>query len=288
MEYSLLPTLPVLRSVESLSRCVRLWHDAGDCVAVVPTMGALHAGHLSLVQAARDSSDRVIVTLFVNPTQFGPGEDLARYPRDLDSDLALLHPLGVDALFVPDENQIYPPGFATWVDPPPVARRLEGEARPTHFRGVATVVLKLLNLTRADVAWFGQKDFQQLAVVRQMVRDLDLPCEIRMGKTVRDPDGLALSSRNRWLAPAERQRALSLYRALREAAAWIADGERDGHVIMTGLNQALIDGGVSEIDYAVIADPLTLETLHEVRRPAVLLVAARVGTTRLIDNWLVE
>lgn len=279
---------PVVQSTERLSRTIAAWRDAGDRIAVVPTMGALHEGHLSLVRAAREEADRVVVTIFVNPSQFAPTEDLARYPRTLSQDLELLRPCGVDLVFVPDEAAIYPPGFATWIEPPPMARRWEGEVRPTHFRGVLTVVLKLLHLTRADLAWFGQKDFQQLCLIRQMVRDLNLPCEIRMGATCRDEDGLALSSRNRYLDPGQRESALALIRSLRAAASWIAEGERDGHVVMTGLNQSLIDGGVTEIDYAVVADVNTLETMHAIRFPAVLLVAARVGATRLIDNLLVE
>jgi pantoate--beta-alanine ligase len=280
---------PVLiRDPVSLERCVQAWRDAGDRIAVVPTMGALHEGHLSLVDAARESADRVIVTIFVNPTQFAPTEDLDRYPRDLAGDLRLVSARGADLVFAPAEQAIYPPGFGTYIDPPPVAGRLEGQFRPTHFRGVCTVVLKLLNLTQAHIAWFGQKDFQQLAVIRAMARDLDHPCEIAMAPTVRDAAGLALSSRNRFLSGEEPQQALALIGALRQAAGLIEEGELDGHVIMTELNQALIDGGATSIDYAVIADPATLETMHMIRRPAVLLVAARVGQTRLIDNWLVE
>ncbi len=255
---------------------------------MVPTMGALHAGHLSLVQAARTDADRVIVTVFVNPAQFGPNEDLNKYPRDLAGDLELLRPCQVDAVFAPTERVIYPEGFETFVEPGEVARRLEGESRPAHFRGVATVVLKLLNMTRAGLAWFGQKDFQQVAVIRQMVADFNVPCEIRVAPTVRDADGVALSSRNRYLSPEERTRAGALNQTLRQAAAAIREGERDGHVVMGEMKQSLIDGGVNEIDYAVVADPVTLQTMHEIRLPAVLLVAARVGATRLIDNLVIE
>jgi pantoate--beta-alanine ligase len=285
---SSLPAPVLIRDPVSLQRCVAAWRDAGDRIAVVPTMGALHEGHLSLVDLARESADRVVVTVFVNPAQFAPTDDLDRYPRDLEGDLKLIGQRGADLVFAPDDRAIYPSGFGTYVDPPPVASRLEGQFRPTHFRGVTTIVLKLLNLTQAQIAWFGQKDFQQLAVVRQMVRDLNHPCEIAMAPTVRSAEGLALSSRNRYLAGDEPQRALALVTALKKSAALIDEGERDGHVIMTELNQALIDGGVSSIDYAVIADPETLETMHAIRRPAVLLIAAKVGSTRLIDNWLVE
>jgi pantoate--beta-alanine ligase len=200
--------------VNWLSELVGLWRAAGQKIGVVPTMGALHAGHLSLVKAARVDCDRVIATIFVNPTQFAPTEDLAKYPRTLGEDLELLAAEGVDAVLVPKEEEIYPPGFSTYVEPPAVARGWEGAARPTHFRGVATVVLKLLNMTRADICYLGQKDFQQVAVVRKMVADLNVPCEIRMCPTVRDPDGLAMSSRNRYLSPADRKIGLSLSRTL--------------------------------------------------------------------------
>ena len=283
---TVLPT--ICRSFDRVTQCVRAWKSAGDRIAVVPTMGALHQGHLSLVRSACENADRVIVTIFVNPIQFGVVEDLERYPRTLDEDLNLLAPLGVDLVFAPDQAGVYPADFGTYIDPPPVARRLEGEMRPGHFRGVTTVVLKLLNMTQADDAWFGQKDFQQVAVVRQMVRDLNMPCEIQVAPTVRDADGLALSSRNRRLSPDERERALAINQSLRAAADSIREGERDSHAIMTGLNQSLIDGGVSEIEYAVIAHPDTLETMQRMTFPAVLLVAAKVGATRLIDNCLVE
>jgi len=283
---TVLPTL--IRTMDRLSDCVSVWKTAGDRISVVPTMGALHEGHLSLVRAARENCDRVIVTIFVNPAQFGPSEDLEKYPRTLESDLGLLAALEVDLVFAPDQSTVYPDDFGTWIDPPPLARRLEGELRPGHFRGVTTVVLKLLNASRADEAWFGQKDFQQVAVVRQMVRDLNLPCEIQVGPVIRDSDGLALSSRNRHLSPGERIQALALSQTLRTAAELIQDGERDAHVVMTMMNQSLIDGGVSQIDYAVAANPATLETLQRITFPVVLLVAAKVGATRLIDNCLVE
>jgi len=274
--------------VSWLAELVGQWRAAGQKIGIVPTMGALHAGHLSLVKAARIDCDRVIATIFVNPTQFAPTEDLAKYPRTLGEDLELLAAKGVDAVLVPKEEEIYPPGFSTYVEPPSVARGWEGAARPTHFRGVATVVLKLLNMTRADICYLGQKDFQQVAVVRKMVADLNVPCEIRMCPTVRDPDGLAMSSRNRYLSPAERTIGLSLSRTLAAAERMIRDGVRDGAKLSAWMQDQLRQAGVSQVDYALVANPDTLEPVREFMLPVVLLVAAKVGTTRLLDNLLVS
>ncbi|MFM7741200.1 MAG: pantoate--beta-alanine ligase [Planctomycetota bacterium] len=274
--------------VSWLAELVGQWRAAGQKIGVVPTMGALHAGHLSLVKAARIDCDRVIATIFVNPTQFAPTEDLAKYPRTLGEDLELLAAEGVDAVLVPKEEEIYPPGFSTYVEPPSVARGWEGTARPTHFRGVATVVLKLLNMTRADICYLGQKDFQQVAVVRKMVADLNVPCEIRMCPTVRDPDGLAMSSRNRYLSPAERTIGLSLSRTLAAAERMIRDGVRDGAKLSAWMQDQLRQAGVSQVDYALVANPDTLEPVREFMLPVVLLVAVKVGTTRLLDNLLVS
>jgi len=274
--------------VNWLAELVSQWRAAGQKIGGVPTMGALHAGHLSLVKAARAECDRVIATIFVNPTQFAPTEDLAKYPRTLGEDLEMLAAEQVDAVLVPTEEEIYPPGFSTYVDPPTVARSWEGAARPTHFRGVATVVLKLLNMTRADICYLGQKDFQQVAVVRKMVIDLNVPCEIRMCPTVRDPDGLAMSSRNRYLSPSERAIGLSISRTLFAAERMICEGERDGTKLSAWMHEQLREAGVSQVDYALAASPETLEPLREFTLPVVLLVAAKVGTTRLLDNLLVS
>lgn len=274
--------------VNWLAELVSQWRAAGQKIGVVPTMGALHAGHLSLVKAARAECDRVIATIFVNPTQFAPTEDLAKYPRTLGEDLEMLAAEQVDAVLVPTEEEIYPPGFSTYVDPPTVARGWEGAARPTHFRGVATVVLKLLNMTRADICYLGQKDFQQVAVVRKMVIDLNVPCEIRMCPTVRDPDGLAMSSRNRYLSSSERAIGLSISRTLFAAERMICEGERDGTKLSAWMHEQLREAGVSQVDYALAASPETLEPLREFTLPVVLLVAAKVGTTRLLDNLLVS
>jgi pantoate--beta-alanine ligase len=227
-------------------------------IGLVPTMGAFHEGHLSLFRAAREECDLVVVSLFVNPAQFAAGEDLDRYPRDEEKDARLAEDAGVDVLFVPDAEEIYPPGFQAWVDVVELGRILEGEFRPGHFRGVATVCLKLFNLIRPDRAYFGQKDAQQAAVIRQMVRDLALDVEIRVCPTVRDADGLALSSRNAYLSPEEREAARSLPRALKAN------------------DPALLDG--LEVDYFEVAD----------FEPRVLAAAVRIGKTRLIDNVVLE
>jgi pantoate--beta-alanine ligase len=259
---------------------------AGKSIGLVPTMGALHEGHLSLVRRARAECDAVVATIFVNPTQFGPQEDFSKYPRTLDRDLALLADLGCDLAFVPTNDEIYPPGFSTYVEPPAVARPLEGQCRPGHFRGVATVVLKLFNLISADTAYFGQKDYQQSLVIRHMVRDLHLPVKITVCPIVREVDGLALSSRNRYLSPAERKQALALSVSLRQAEELVRSGQRNAAAIGAAMQQNLTAAGIQRIDYATVADAATLADLNTLDRPAVALVACFVGTTRLIDNCL--
>jgi pantoate--beta-alanine ligase len=263
------------------------YRDRGGPIGLVPTMGALHEGHLSLVRAARRECRATMVTIFVNPAQFGPKEDLAKYPRPLDEDLAVLTREGVDLVFVPPEGEIYPPGFSTFVQPPDVARPWEGTCRPGHFRGVATVVLKLFHLIPAEMAFFGQKDYQQCLVIRRMVADLDLPLEIRMCPTVREPDGLAMSSRNRYLAAADRVRATAIARALGAGRGLILSGERRGARVRDEMNAILAGAGIARVDYVTMADPDTLAELDQVSGPVVLLIAAYVGETRLIDNCLV-
>lgn len=260
----------------------------GKSLGFVPTMGALHAGHLSLVEASNQACDLTAVSIFVNPTQFGPNEDLAKYPRTLTADLAALATRRVDLVFAPPVEQIYPPGHDTFVEVGAVGRRWEGAARPVHFRGVATVVLKLFNLVQPDVAFFGQKDFQQCLVVQKLVADFDLPLEIRVCPTVREPDGLAMSSRNAYLSADQRASALSLSRALHNAEAAVASGERRVAVLLDQLTATLQASAGVVIDYAAIADRATLEPLESIDRPAVALLAARVGATRLIDNVLLD
>jgi pantoate--beta-alanine ligase len=266
---------------------VRAWRaPLTGSVGLVPTMGYLHAGHVSLVERARRDNDHVAASLFVNPTQFGPNEDLARYPRDLDRDRALLAAAGCDLLFVPTVADMYPQGSGTLVDVGPVSHPLEGERRPGHFRGVATVVLKLLNVVQPRRAYFGQKDAQQLAVIRRMVRDLDVPVEVVGCATVREPDGLALSSRNSYLDADDRKAAPVLYRALTAARDRWAAGERRGNALREAMTRVLAAEPRARVDYVSCADPLTFRELEALDGPALLSMAVHVGRARLIDNQL--
>ncbi len=253
-------------------------------IGLVPTMGALHAGHVSLVETARRECDLTVVTVFVNPTQFGPGEDFDRYPRTLEADVAKLAAAGTDIVFAPAAEAIYPPGCTTIIDVGPIAQRWEGEFRPGHFRGVATIVLKLFNLAPADFAYFGRKDYQQTQVIRRMVADLNAPIAIRVCPTLREPDGLAMSSRNRYLSAAERQRAATLAESLRMAAQMFAAGESKAAPIAERMTKHLVEAGEAVVDYVAIADPQTLDPVSEVNQETIVLIAARIGKTRLIDN----
>jgi len=256
---------------------------------LVPTMGYLHAGHLSLVRQARQECGAVAVSIFVNPTQFGPNEDFTRYPRDMDRDLGLLADEGVNLVFAPEPAEVYPAGFGTEVLLPAAEEVLEGAARPGHFRGVATVVCKLLNIVQPTRAYFGQKDAQQTVVVRQMVRDLNMPTQIVVAPTVREPDGLAMSSRNTYLTPEQRQVATVLYRALSAARARHAGGERSGVALRQTMREVLAGEPLARPDYVSAADPLTLRDLDQVGPRGVLLsMAVRLGSVRLIDNLLIE
>jgi pantoate--beta-alanine ligase len=230
----------------------------------------------------------VAVTIFVNPTQFGPREDFSRYPRTLEADVQALSAVGCDLVLVPEASAIYPPGFSTYVEPPAVAGPWEGVCRPGHFRGVATVVLKLFHLIPADIACFGEKDYQQLRVVQQMVADLNVPIRIVPCPTVREPDGLAMSSRNQYLTPPQRQQALGLWRALQAARQEVARGEHDAAAIRQRMLHVLHEAGIERIDYATVVDPWTLEELARLQVPARALIAAYVGSTRLIDNVALE
>ena len=255
----------------------------GGRLALVPTMGALHAGHMALVAEASARADHVAASIFVNPTQFGPGEDLSRYPRQEQQDLAMLEQAGCDLVWMPGVEDVYPDGFSTTVEVHGVSDRWEGEARPGHFEGVATVVAKLLLAVRPDVAVFGDKDFQQLAVIRRMVTDLGIPVEIVGLPTVRERDGLALSSRNAYLSPEERRRAVALPNALKAARAVIAGGGSIGPALKEA-KQALIDAGFLKIDYVALVDAETLEPVEAPQGEMRLIAAATIGTTRLIDN----
>ena len=278
----------VVATADQLRAEVTSARSAGKTIGLVPTMGALHEGHLSLVRAARGQCDVTIATIFVNPTQFGPMEDFDHYPRTMQQDIEALDRAGTDVAFVPDRETMYPPGFSTYVDPPEVARLWEGQCRPGHFRGVTTVVLKLFQLAQADMAYFGQKDYQQARVIQCMAEDLAVPIAVRICPTVREPDGLAMSSRNRYLDPAERWRALALWRSLSLAREMVAGGERDALRIGQRMQERLLEEGVDRIDYAALADPATLQPVTRVDSPVVALIAAMVGQTRLIDNLRID
>lgn len=282
---------PILvRTRQELLVHLRQLHERGERLALVPTMGFLHEGHLSLIREGSRRADRVAVTIFVNPTQFGANEDLDRYPRDLEGDLRKAAAAGAWLVYAPtDPAEVYPPGFQTWVQVEKLELGLCGGRRPGHFRGVATVVCKLIALFRPQLALFGQKDYQQLAVVRRMVRDLDLDAwtEIVGLPTVREADGLALSSRNAYLDPEERKRALSLSRALESAATRLRAGEREAAALVAAA-RAELEGQVDRIDYVELVDADSLEPVERVQGSTCLLIAAFVGATRLIDNRVLD
>jgi pantoate--beta-alanine ligase len=273
----------IVRSREELADALG---KQGGQLALVPTMGALHAGHLALIAEAKARADRVAATNFVNPLQFGPNEDLARYPRRESEDAAMLDAAGCDVLWLPSVDDIYPPGFATTIHVSGVSERWEGEARPGHFDGVATVVAKLLLSVAPDIALFGEKDFQQLAVIRRMVRDLAIEVEIVGIPTVREADGLALSSRNAYLSPDERSRAVALPKALESARDSIASGKSVAGALREA-KQSLVDAGFLRVDYVALVDAATLEPRDSLQGDMRLIAAATIGSTRLIDNLAV-
>jgi pantoate--beta-alanine ligase len=278
-----------VRVIKSSREMAQVCREVARPLGLVPTMGALHEGHLALVERARQENDTVAVSIFVNPTQFGPHEDLAGYPHTLEQDLDLLHHAGVDLVFTPSVDDIYPQGFDTWVHVGSMANKLEGAHRPGHFRGVATVVTKLFNLVRPDRAYFGQKDGQQTLVVRQLVRDLDMAIDVVVVPTVRAPDGLALSSRNVYLTPEQRRAAPVIYRALCQAVELWRRGERDAQRLRLEVRQVLEGESLIErIDYVSVADTTTLEELDTVRGRVMVSVAVQLGRPRLIDNVILE
>lgn len=275
--------IPIYRNVPSLRAQTAEWRRLGRKIALVPTMGALHDGHLTLVYAARDKADHVIVSIFVNPTQFGPREDFAAYPRDEAADLAKLVSAGTDGLYAPPVAVVYPPGFATEISVRGLTDGLCGPFRPGHFTGVATVVAKLLLQTAADIALFGEKDYQQLQVIRRLARDLDIETEIEGIATVREADGLALSSRNAYLSAEERLIAPTLFRVMNDIAAKLRDGGPAAPLLQAGIAE-IRTAGFGAVDYLELCDADDLRPLDHWRPPARLLVAARLGKTRLIDN----
>jgi len=278
------PTLAVVRTIAELRTKVSAWRQANFQVAMVPTMGALHAGHLSLVDEAKRHADRVVVSIFVNPTQFGPGEDFARYPRDEVADALKLASVGTDLLYAPGVVEMYPPGAATTVSVAGISEGLCSDFRPTHFSGVATIVTKLLVQCLPDTAVFGEKDYQQLMVIRSLVRDFDLPVKVIGGVTLREADGLAMSSRNAYLSPDERTRAAVLPAVLRTAVQRLEAGESTAHVT-TDARAKLEAAGFDAVQYVEVRNAETLAPLTRLDAPARVLAAVMLGRTRLIDNW---
>jgi pantoate--beta-alanine ligase len=287
----------LLTTVAALREEIGALGREGKRIGLVPTMGALHEGHLSLVRAARAECDAVVVSIYVNPSQFGPGEDLAKYPRTLAADLALLAGCGATGdrrecpsswfVFAPADGEVYRPGHTTWIAPGGPAEPLEGRLRPGHFRGVATVVLKLLNMVQPEVAYFGQKDYQQSLVIRRMAADLDLPVAIRVCPIVREADGLAMSSRNRYLSPAARQRAVVLWRSLQLAADLVDGGETAAAAVESQMRKVIETADDARIDYVALVDPETLQPVETIAGPTLALLAVRIENTRLIDNCMI-
>lgn len=260
----------------------------GKTIGFVPTMGALHEGHLSLVRSAKQGNDKTVVSVFVNPIQFGPSEDFERYPRDIKGDTEKLQREKVDIIFMPEISSIYPEKFLTYVEVEKISERLCGAFRPGHFRGVATVVTKLLNIVKPTRAYFGQKDFQQSSIIKQLVKDLNIDVDIVVCPTVREQDGLAVSSRNAYLDIAQRKAATVIYRCLKEASDLIKSGVKDGTYIKSFMQERILkEPGVSSVDYAGVYDPETMVEVSEIKGDILLAVALRIGNTRLIDNMLV-
>jgi pantoate--beta-alanine ligase len=280
--------METIHTVEWMKQVAREARYSNHVIGLVPTMGALHEGHLSLIRAAKLESSPVIVSIFVNPLQFGKNEDLSSYPRRIEEDRAVLESLGVDYLFRPAPEDMYPPGFRTSVNVEGLSDRLEGKTRPGHFRGVTTVVIKLFEIVQPHFAYFGRKDAQQARILCQMAADLNLDAELVVCPIVREPSGLALSSRNSYLSAEERQAALALHRSLLAAERGITHGERNSLAILERVFQVLASEPLIKLDYAELADAESLESVIALRRSAMLLLAARVGNTRLIDNALIE
>ena len=274
----------IVRTVEEMKAVSREHRARGKRIGFVPTMGSLHEGHLSLVRASRERTDTTVVSIFVNPAQFGPGDDLASYPRDLERDAALLEKEGVDYVFHPEPSGMYPEGFGTFVEVGDLQDRLCGHSRPGHFRGVCTVVLKLFNIVRPDAAFFGWKDAQQVIILRRMAADLDLDVRIEALPLVRDADGLALSSRNRHLSPEERGAALVLSRSLEDARCRVEEGEKDPGAVVRGVAEAVAIEPLARLDYVEVVDPVSLRPLDRIDGEALIAMAVYVGRTRLIDN----
>ena len=280
--------METFETIKKLRAHLRGFRAGGKSVSFVPTMGALHQGHGSCVEVARSRGDVVVVSIFVNPTQFGPGEDFGKYPRPMDQDLELCRHWGVDVVFAPSPGEMYPVEQSVWVEVGGITDVLCGKSRPGHFRGVTTVVLKLFDAVQPDVAVFGQKDAQQSVVINEMVRQLNYPVEVTLSPTVREEDGLAVSSRNRYLSSGERRRAAGIYRALTGAMKVVVDGERQTTAVVEYAREVLRAEGIEEIEYVELLNARDLKPLPRVEGRVLLAVAARVGTTRLIDNMVLD
>lgn len=278
----------VVKSVDEVKKQVREWKKQGLRIGLVPTMGYLHEGHQSLIQRAVKENDKVVVSVFVNPIQFGPKEDLASYPRDLDADVKMCDETGAALVFAPEPENMYEDGFSTFVDMDSVTKELCGKSRPTHFRGVCTVVNKLFNISMADRAYFGQKDAQQLAVIRHMVRDLNMNVEIIGCPIVREADGLAKSSRNTYLSAEERKAALVLSRSIKVGKEMVEAGEKDGDKVLEAMKAVILEEPMAKIDYVEMVQWDSIEVNHKIDGPVLVAIAVYIGKTRLIDNFISE
>jgi pantoate--beta-alanine ligase len=279
--------MEIIKKIELMQELSNKWRRDGHIISCVPTMGFLHQGHIELLRVGRDKGDRLIMTIFVNPTQFGPHEDYEKYPRDTEGDLNKARSAGVDAVFMPTVEEMYPYDFQSTVTVNTITQYLCGKSRPVHFAGVTIVVAKLFNITKPHLAIFGEKDYQQLAVIKQMVRDLNMDIDIIGLPTVRERDGLAMSSRNKYLSPEERLSALSLKKGLDLAKAMVKDGEKDSATIKNAVKELILTHPFTEIDYVTICDPAKLTDMENVNGPSLLALAVKVGKARLIDNSII-
>lgn len=279
--------MEIVKEISKMKEISKFWKRQGYKIAFVPTMGFLHGAHLALVKKAKELGDKTVVSIFVNPLQFGPKEDFREYPRDLERDLALLEKEKVDAVFIPETEEMYPPDFQTYVEVTKLTTGLCGAFRPGHFKGVTTVVLKLFNIVNPDIAIFGEKDYQQLQVIKQMIKDLNLDIEIVAHPTVREKDGLAMSSRNIYLSSAERESATSLYKALLLAQKLVKDGEKDSKKIKKEMEKFIYSFPFTKVQYIEFVDPQTLNPIDKINKPVLCALAVYVGKARLIDNMLI-
>ena len=279
--------MEIVKEISKMKEISKFWKRQGYKIAFVPTMGFLHGAHLALVKKAKELGDKTVVSIFVNPLQFGPKEDFREYPRDLERDLALLEKEKVDAVFIPETEEMYPPDFQTYVEVTKLTTGLCGAFRPGHFKGVTTVVLKLFNIVNPDIAIFGEKDYQQLQVIKQMIKDLNLDIEIVAHPTVREKDGLAMSSRNIYLSSAERESAISLYKALLLAQKLVKEGEKDSQKIKEEMEKFIHSFPFTKVQYIEFVDPQTLDPIDKINKPVLCALAVYVGKARLIDNMLI-